>query len=150
MLNNKLALFHELVWKAADKVGYSAPAITDKIIGEVFPRTVKEAEYEGADKMLREGVKKHIANILKDSPHDDQIDFGAIALEFRTITKKIGLKRARYYVESVAAYVEVPRLIAEPEFLNDARSHLRRKGEECIAEADRLDELYLAVIAGKV
>jgi hypothetical protein len=48
-------------------------------------------------------------------------------------------------VESADEYVDVPSLIAEPALLNDARKFMRRKGEECLAEAKILDELYAAV-----
>jgi hypothetical protein len=55
------------------------------------------------------------------------------------------LRSKSYFVESAEEYVAVPNLIEDPELLNDARRFMRRKGRECLAEADRLDALYLAV-----
>ena len=37
------------------------------------------------------------------------------------------------------------RSIADPVLLDDARKHLRRKGDQTIEEARRLDQLYAAV-----
>jgi hypothetical protein len=147
MLNTKLALFHELVWKAVDRVGYSAAAITDAIIALAFPETVKVAEREGAFTMLRTGVNDAVRGVLKTVPDERQIDFAQVDPQFRTILKRIGLKNVRYYVESLGAHVPVPELMGKPSLLDDARKYMRRKGEECIAEATRLDELYAAVIA---
>jgi hypothetical protein len=149
MLNTKLALFHELVFKAVTRVGYSAAAITDSIIALAFPETVRVAEQEGAFTMLRTGVNDAVRTVLKSSPDDRQIDFGQVDPQFRTILKKIGLKNVRYFVESLGAHVPVPELIAEPALLDEARNYMRRKGEECLAEAMRLDELYAAVMASK-
>ena len=50
-------------------------------------------------------------------------------------------------MESAEEYVAIPALIAEPELLDDARRFMRRKGKECLDEADRLDALYVAVTA---
>jgi hypothetical protein len=86
-----------------------------------------------------------VSSILKAYPDDNQADFASIAPEFGAYVEK--LKKARYYVEAVAEYVSVADLIAEPEFLDDARKHMRRKGEECLAEAEQLDQLYHAVTA---
>jgi hypothetical protein len=55
------------------------------------------------------------------------------------------LRSKSYFAESAAEYVAIPDLIAEPELLDDARRFMRRKGIECLAEADRLDALYAAV-----
>ena len=43
----------------------------------------------------------------------------------------------------------VPDLIAEPDLLDDARRFMRRKGLECLAEANRLDALYTAVTGNR-
>jgi hypothetical protein len=145
MLNTKLDLFRKLFWEAATSVGYSASAITDSVIGRAFPETVKAADQEGAYSMLRDGVMIFVRKLLKSCPSAHQIDFGQIEPQFRTITKKIGLKNVRYFVESLDRHVDVPDLIKDPNLLDDARKFMRRKGEECIAEADRLDELYYAV-----
>ena len=55
------------------------------------------------------------------------------------------LRSKSYFVESAAEYVAIPHLIAEPELLDDARRFMRRKGKECLDEADRLDALFAAV-----
>jgi hypothetical protein len=144
MLNNRTANFAELVWSAAAKVGNNAPAITDKIMKRAFPQTCAEARIEGADKMLRVGVIADVKRILKHGSIDEtQIDFSELAPEFATIAQK--LKSKTYFVESADEYVDVPSLIAEPALLDDARKFMRRKGEECLAEAKILNELYAAV-----
>lgn len=146
MLNKRLANFVELVWTAAASVGNSAPRVADAIIKKAFPQTVKEAEIEGAITMLRTGVINEVKSILRGSfGPEEQRDFSEIDEQFRPIVEH--LKKKAYFVESAGEYVTVPRLIAEPDLLDDARKFMRRKGEECLAEADRLDELHAAVTA---
>jgi len=55
------------------------------------------------------------------------------------------LRSKSYFVESAEEYVAVPDLIVEPDLLDDARRFMRRKGVECLTEADRLDALFAAV-----
>lgn len=144
MLNKRAANFAEMVWSAAAKVGNNAPAITDKIIKRAFPQTCTEARIEGADKMLRIGVIADVKRILKRGAVDEtQIDFSDLAPDFAAIARD--LKSRSYFVESANEYVDVPSLIADPALLDDARKFMRRKGEECLAEAKILDELYVAV-----
>lgn len=144
MLNKRVANFAELVWTTAAKVGNSAPAIADKIMKRAFPQTVTEAKIEGADRMLRIGIIAAIKDILKHAADDDdQIDFSTIDPKFGRIVKK--LKSKTYFVEAAQEYIPVSRLIEEPELLDDARRHMRRKGMECLAEAKVLDELYAAL-----
>ncbi len=144
MLNKRVANFAELVWATAARVGNSAPAIADKIMKRAFPQTVSEAEVEGADRMLRVGVIAEVKRILKHGAADEaQADFSDLVPEFAKIAR--GLKSRTYFVETANEYVDVSGLIAEPALLDDARRYMRRKGEECLAEAKILDELYAAV-----
>lgn len=144
MLNKRLANFAEMVWGAAARFGRDPSKITDDIIRRAFPRTCEEAEVEGADKMLRVGVTKEVRRIVS---HGDpgQLDFSDIEPSYRDIVSR--LKKAAYFVESVGKYVPVPDLINTPSMLDDARKLMRRKGEECLAEAQVLDELYEAINA---
>jgi hypothetical protein len=144
MLNKRTANFTDLVRTAAVKVGNNAPAIADKIMKRAFPQTCIEARIEGADKMLRVGIIADVKRILKRGATDDtQIDFSDAAPEFAAIVRK--LKSKTYFVESADEYVDVPSLITDPALLDDARKFMRRKGQECLAEANTLDELYVAV-----
>lgn len=144
MLNSAHAEFAARVWLLAGRVGNSAPKIADEIMSEVFPRTCSEARHEGAFKMLRVGVISEIKRILRAGENiEGQYDFGDDNSEFAHIISE--LKSKTYYVESADEYVAVPDLISEPALLDDARKFMRRKGIECIAEAERLDRLYLAV-----
>lgn len=145
MLNKRSANFAELVWAAAAKVGNNAPRIADKIIKQAFPQTYSEAQIEGADRMLRTGVIESIKPLLRSAAATDHgtIDFSEINNSFVPIVRK--LTSATYYVESINQYVGVQTLIDDPALLDDARRHMRRKGEECIGQANVLDELYAAV-----
>lgn len=144
MLNQRTKNFSEIAWHAAASIGHSAPRIADAIIDKIFPETAAAARREGADKMLRNGVILAIKAVVKGSDDISQIDFSELSAEFGPIVKKLGSKS--YYVETLQEYVSVRRLTEDAELLDDARKHIRRKGEECLAEADRLDELYLAVV----
>lgn len=144
MLSNKLHLFYAKLNEAVALHGTNAGAVTDAIIREAFPETVAAAEQEGADSMLRTGVHEFVSALFKRSPkhHPDQFDLN-IPEPFQPIVSK--LKGESHYVEKLHAYIPVPLLIANPEWLDDARKYKRRKGEETIAEAAILDELYEAV-----
>lgn len=144
MLNKRTADFVEMVWSAVATCGKNAPKIADRILKKAFPRTVEEAAYEGADKMLRKGVIAEIKRIIRNEiPTDEQRDFSDIEPNFTPIVRR--LKSNAYYVEGLQEYCSIPELIENRVLLDDARKHLRKKGEECLADAAVLDELYEAV-----
>ena len=147
MLNSRSADFAASVWEIASRLGNNAPRIADDIMETAFPMTCSQAREEGALRMLRTGIVTEIKRILRN--RDDgsgQADFADICAEFAPLVKD--LRSKSYFVESAAEYVAIPDLIAEPALLDDARRFMRRKGVECLAEADRLDALYAAVTSG--
>lgn len=144
MLNDKLALFYAKVNEAAATHGLDPKAVADVVIAEVFPDTAAAAGHEGADTMLRNGVVQFLTAYFKRAPKidPDQLELG-IPDQFNPIVSK--LKSSAHYVEELSQLVPVALLIAQPAWLDDARRYKRRKGEETIAEAAVLDELYHAV-----
>lgn len=146
MLNKRAPELNEIVWAAEAEVGGNPGKITDAILAENFPRTQAEAEIEGVEKLLRNGLLLEVKRILKtNTGPTKQIDFAEIEPAFQTFVSN--LKRPSYWVEGEEELVSVADLIAHPEKLDDARRFMRRKGEECIEEARKLDDLYLAVTA---
>jgi hypothetical protein len=146
MLTDKLQDFYRCVHSAMMEVGNSAPAIADRVIAEAFPETADAAEREGADKMLRDGVVAFLTKYLKRNsnvPMEGQGDFADISDQFRDIVGK--LHSHSHYVPTLQQHMPVGFLIANPDFLDEARRFKRQKGEETLAEADALDELYDAV-----
>lgn len=149
MLNRRISDFASMVWEAKRRLGNNAIRIADDLIARAFPRTVEEAAHEGADKMLRSGVISEVKRILTKNIDDDEtIDMATIEPSFGEIVAR--LKKGKYFVEEahgepVNEYVSVADLIADPSMLDSARKLMRRKGEECLAEAKVLDELYEAV-----
>lgn len=144
MLNKRSSNFAELVWDASHRLGSSATRIADEIIATAFPKTVEEAGHEGADKMLRHGVVAEVKRILtRTSDADGQIDMSSIDKSFGEIVGR--LKKGKYFVEELDEYVSVADLIKNPEYLGSARDLMLRKGEECLAEARTLGELYDAI-----
>lgn len=146
MLTEKLQDFYRCLHDAMREVGNSAPRLADRVLAEAFPDTYRAAEREGADKMLRDGVIAFISNYLKrtsNMPVAGQRDFVEISEEFRDIVGK--LHSHSHYVPTLQQHMPVGFLIAHPDFLDEARKFKRQKGEETLAEADALDELYDAV-----
>ena len=144
MLDSQSAAFAERVWEVASQLGNNAPKIADDIMGEAFPLTCSQARAEGAMRMLRIGIISEVKRILRN--RDDglgQGDFADRCDAFAPLVRD--LRSKSYFVESAEEYVVVPDLIAEPDLLDGARRFMRRKGLECLAEADRLDALYAAV-----
>lgn len=148
MLDSQSAAFAERVWEVASQLGNNAPKIADDIMGEAFPLTCSQARAEGAMRMLRIGIISEVKRILRNR-HDvtTQTDFADRCDAFAPLVSD--LRSKSYFVESAAEYVAVPDLIEDPGLLNDARQFMRRKGRECLAEADRLDALYAAVTGEK-
>lgn len=144
MLDSQSAAFAERVWEVASQLGNNAPKIADDIMGEAFPLTCSQARAEGAMRMLRTGIISEVKRILRNR-HDavGQADFADRCDAFAPLVSD--LRSKSYFVESAEEYVTVPDLIKDPDLLNDARQFMRRKGRECLAEADRLDALYAAV-----
>lgn len=148
MLDDRMAIFRQRVWSATATAGMNAGRIVDEIIADLFPETTDSARREGCDRMFRNGVLASVKALLKNSVSPEaQLDFAAISDDFASIVKK--LHSQTYWVEAIEAHIPVPQLIAQPELLDDARRFMRRKGEECLAEADRLDDLYAAVTGAK-
>lgn len=144
MSNTQTPDFAQYVWNAVPGVGRSAPRIVDAILGRVFPETTEAAGREGASKVLRKGCIAEVKRILHASaPVEHQTDFADIAPSFVPLVKK--LQRPSYFVPEEDEEFPLNELIAEPVRLNSARRYMRAKGMECLAEADRLDQLFFAV-----
>lgn len=147
MLLKRAPELNEIVWAAEAEVGGNPGRITDAILAEHFPRTQAEAQVEGVEKLLRNGLLFEVKRILRTNCGDDrQTDFGEIDAAFRPFVH--ALKRPSYWVESREELVSVAVLIESPVLLDDARQFMRRKGNECLDEATRLDALWLAVTTG--
>jgi len=148
MLSDKLNLFYQLVNEAVGVHGLNAKAVADVVITEAFPDTMAAASHEGADTMLRNGVIAFLSAYFKRAPSTSPMQLELeIPPSLTPIVQK--LKKEAHYVESLGQYVPVPILISNPEWLDDARRYKRVKGEQTLAEADVLDELYHAVINQK-
>lgn len=147
MLKETLAHFYELADQARARLGDSAPKITNDIIERAFPGTVTAAELEGCDRMLRDGVKNAVAKYIRKPPAEDrQRNFNDIADEFMPLVEKLG--SVAYFVPDetgAGEYVGVPDLCYDRDALDAARRFMRLKGEETLAEADRLDDLFEAI-----
>jgi len=144
MLDSQAAGFTERVWEVASQLGNNAPKIADDMMEDAFPLTCTQARQEGALRMLRTGIITEVKRILRTQGDAvGQADFADVCEAFAPLVKD--LRSKSYFVESAEEYVAIPDLIAEPALLDDARRFMRRKGKECLDEADRLDALYAAV-----
>jgi len=144
MLDSQSAAFAERVWEVASQLGNNAPKIADDMMETAFPLTCTQARQEGALRMLRTGIVSEVKRILRNQNDVlGQSDFSEISETFAPFVQD--LRSKSYFVESAEEYVAIPSLIAEPDLLDDARRFMRRKGKECLNEADRLDALYVAV-----
>jgi len=146
MLDSQTVAFAERVWEIASQLGNNAPKIADDMMEAAFPLTCSQARQEGALRMLRTGIIAEVKRILRNQNDGlGQGDFLEITETFAPLVR--ALRSKTYFVESAEEYVAIPDLISEPELLDDARRFMRRKGIECLAEADRLDALFAAVTA---
>lgn len=137
--------FTHHVWEAADLVGRNAPRIVDDILKALFPNTVSAAEAEGASRILRIGCIAEVKRVLHRSGNSSaQVDFGEMHESFLPLVR--ALQRPSYFVPERDEEVPVRELIADPNQLDAARRFMRRKGMECLDEAERLDRLYEAVM----
>jgi len=145
MLKETLADFYALADEARAKFGDAAPKITDGIIEAAFPETVAASLSEGCDRMFRDGVMEAVKKFIRKPTKDTrQRTFADISLELLPLVEPLG--SVAYYVpsETGGQYVSVPDLCHNQEALQAARTFMRVKGTETLAEADKLDELYHA------
>lgn len=142
MLNEKLRPFYDAVNVAIGSVGKNATKIADQVIQDAFPETSEAADREGADRMLRDGVIKHLRKMLANGPIN-QADFSDISPDFKRYVDR--LHSHSHYVPITDEYEHVSRLIGNLEWLDSARKFKRMKGEETLAEAAALDDLYEAI-----
>jgi len=146
MADKRSADFAAMVWDFAKRLGMSPKKITDEIMSAAFPNTFEAAEAEGAAAMFRAGVGDEVKRVLRKTASDEsQHDFASIDPSFHHLVKPLQSKA--YFVEAVGEHVPVAMLIVDPALLDDARRHMRRKGEETLAEAERLDVLYREGVA---
>lgn len=147
MSNEKLSAFYQAAHDAMIEVGNSAPRIADRVIAEAFPDTNEAAEREGAARMLRDGVVDFLTKYLKRNSNApvEQGDFAEISEQFLDIVGR--LQSHSHYVPSLQQHMPVGYLISNPDRLDEARKFKRLKGEETLAEAAALDELYEAVVS---
>jgi hypothetical protein len=145
MLTEKLRMFHEAVNIAISEVGKNASKVADRVISEAFPETANAAEREGADTMLRVGVIAKIKSVLTRTDEAGQSDFSDIAEDFMPIVERLHSHSHYVPLPDVMEYVHVSILIENPDWLDAARKFKRQKGEETLAEATVLDELYEAI-----
>jgi hypothetical protein len=144
MLDSQSAVFAERVWEVASQLGNNDPKIADDMMETAFPLTCTQARQEGALQMLRIGIIIGVKRTLRNrSDVLGQSDFSELSENFAPLVQD--LRSKSYFVESAEEYVSISGLIAEPDLLDDARRFMRRKGKECLDEADRLDALYVAV-----
>lgn len=136
---------NEAIIEMANTLGIrSGPAIADAIIGNVFPKTLKSAQAEGAEHILRNGLIAHVSRLLKSTASASaQIDLSSVEATFGEYIRP--LKSKSYFVPSREEYVVVADLISRPGEIKEAAANLRKHGRDCIDEADRLELLFEAV-----
>lgn len=145
MLKETLSHFYQLADEARARFGDSAPKITDGIIDEAFPNTVSASLVEGCDRIFRDGVKEAVAKYIRKPGRDSrQRTFDDISPDLLPVVERLG--SVAYFVPAIdgGEYIGVPDLCHDEEKLNAARKFMRQKGEETLAEADKLDQLYHA------
>lgn len=146
MLKDTLVEFYSLVNEARLMVGESPARITDEVIERAFPKTVAEAQFEGCDKMLRNGVLDAVKLYIRKPPADDrQHHMNEIEPEFLPLVERLGSTSYFVPMPNGGEYMAVSDLLHNREAFDAARKYTRLKGIETIAEADKLDDLYLAV-----
>lgn len=148
MLKAVLADFYALADQARAKFGDNAPRVTDDIIERAFPETFQASQTEGCDRMFRDGVKDAVAQYIRKPGIDErQRTFDDIAPALLPLAMELG--SVAYYVPSAdgGSYIGVPDLCHDLTQLDAARAFMRQKGDECLREAKRLDDLYAAAIA---
>lgn len=148
MLKEVLADFYALADQARAKFGDNAPKVTDDIIEAAFPQTFAASHGEGCDRMFRDGVKSAVAKYIRKPAADSrQRTFDDISPDLLPFAQELG--SVAYFVpgEAGGEYVSVPDLCADVARLDAARKFMRQKGEECLREAKRLDDLFEAATA---
>ena len=146
MLKAKLSDFYEMVEHARSICGESAPLVTDAIIATAFPETVEAADREGCDKMLRNGVLEAVKKRLR-TPKASDLQRSIFEIHPEILPYVEPLQSGAYYVPGCAEYCDIAELCEDLVKLDAARKFTRQKGEETLAEAKRLDDLFAFLLA---
>ena len=148
MLKTKLHDFYTVIERAVATHGGNVPLVTREAIDAAFPDSVEASEREGCDSMLYSGVKEAVSKYIRSRRDNaDQADFSDLCDQFKPYISE--LKSTSYTVPSLGEAIPIGRLIAFPPLLDEARQFMRQKGNECLAEAKRMDDLYAAVMQSK-
>lgn len=120
----------------------SAADITDRLLPRLYPNTQKASAGEGCNAYFRSGVMNAVRGVIANMPDPNQGDFEQVHPGLLPYART--LRKKAYYVPELHEYVTISELLTTLELLDSARKHERKKGEETIAEAERLDALYFA------
>jgi hypothetical protein len=144
--------FTTLVRKLGKEMGACAPQITNEVISQLFPKTLKVSLTEGCARLFRDGVNGAVRTILKnggieeDGEDTAQYDFASIDPVFRPFAER--LSNWRYFVPSLHKHVDLPDLIANVDRLAEATQYMRMKGRECLVEARKMADLVAEIRRG--
>ena len=144
-MRNPTDYYLEIKAAAIAKFGMRPAPVADAILAECFPETTYAAKREGCDMTLRLGL---IETLKKEFKHAAQPDeFEQYSFEFPESIRDIvpRLKGTSQYVEGYGGYIPNKALFSRSDWLDDARKYKRKKGDEAIAVANVLDEIYAAL-----
>lgn len=145
------SLFATMIEAAIRTLKTSKPgAIAAEILPKLFPKTFATANEEGADTYLLDGFTSAVRGHIKSIPHTTEEAQESFFKRFPKLFPFIQeLSHGTYYTPSVDQFVSIFDLCEKPELLDSARKFMRQKSEEVGKEADRLDDLYNAVIRAR-
>lgn len=127
-----------------------AGVIAKHIIPRLFPKTVDAAEKEGGLVHFEAGVTAAIRLQIKAMPLIDADGQESFFKRYPKLFPFIQeLSHGTYYTPNVDRYVSIFELCEQPELLDSARKYMRQKSKEIGDEADRLDDLYNAVMRSR-
>lgn len=144
MLHSQLTALNDLINEAMARVGMSPRAIADDVMPLAFPLSLPNLQAEGGEGLFRDGLVRHIKRVLDRPTTADQRDLSEIDGSFGALVER--LPKRVFFVPSLDAFVWIGDLIQNPPQLDEARKFTRMKGEETLATAAALDQLYAAVI----
>jgi len=145
MLHSQLGALNDLIVESMSRVGMTPSGIADDVLPLAFPLSLPSLQAEGGEGLLRDGLVRHIKRVLdRPAATPAQRDFSELDFAFGAIVDR--LPKRVFFVPSRNVFVWIVDLINDPALLDEARLFTRKKGEETIATAVLLDQLYAAVI----
>lgn len=150
VIHRQLSAFYQYIDAARNRVRGDTGSIAAAVIFDAFPETVTASKGEGCERIFFAAVQEEIRDcIKKPKVPKNQLTWDDVPGFLVVLMKE--LKSEAFFVpddKGGGELVDIGVVVKNLPKLDLARKYLRKKGDETLAEATRLDGIYFSASHG--